>query len=79
MNQTPSTGHLSQQTRHRAWRGWDAILEGVGCLVGCRLQPLDGYVSVCLVLTIEVYESGKESNDQCDQIWSWQQRYYKGT
>ena len=25
------------------------------CLVGCRLPPLDGYVSVCLVLTIEVY------------------------
>ena len=24
-------------------------------LVGCRLPPLDGYVSVCLVLTIEVY------------------------
>ena len=39
-----------------------ATLEGVGyskhaltCLVGCRLPPLDGYVAVCLVLTIEVY------------------------
>ena len=25
------------------------------CLVGCRLPPLDGYVSVGLVLTIDVY------------------------
>ena len=24
-------------------------------LVGCKLPPLDGYVAVCLVLTIEVY------------------------
>ena len=27
------------------------------CLVGCRLPPLDGYVAVCLVLTIEVYSN----------------------
>ena len=27
------------------------------CLVGYRLPPLDGYVSVCLVLTVEVYAS----------------------
>ena len=26
------------------------------CLVGCRLPPVDGYVAVCLVLTIEVYD-----------------------
>ena len=26
------------------------------CLVGCRLPPLDGYVAVCLVLTIDVYD-----------------------
>ena len=25
------------------------------CLVGCRLPSLDGYVAVCLVLTIDVY------------------------
>ena len=25
------------------------------CLVGCKAQPVDGYVIVCLVLTIEVY------------------------
>ena len=25
------------------------------CLVGCRLPPLDGYVVVCLVLTIDVH------------------------
>ena len=25
------------------------------CLIGCRLPPLNGYVAVCLVLTIEVY------------------------
>ena len=45
-------------------------MEGVGCdvggvryskhaltsLVGCRLPPVDGYVAVCLVLTIEVYD-----------------------
>ena len=23
--------------------------------VGCKLPPLDGYVAVCLVLTVEVY------------------------
>ena len=46
--------------------GWGAMLEGVGnskhaltCLVGCRLPPLDSYVSVCLVLTIEVYDTSK--------------------
>ena len=26
------------------------------CLVGSRLPPPDGYVSVCLVLTIQVYD-----------------------
>ena len=26
------------------------------CLIGCRLPPLDGYMAVCLVLTIEVYD-----------------------
>ena len=25
------------------------------CLIGCRLPPLDGYVSVCPVLTIDIY------------------------
>ena len=25
------------------------------CLVGCKIQPVDGYVPVCLVLTIDVY------------------------
>ena len=30
-------------------------LEEVKCLIGCRLPPLDGYTSVCLVLTIDVY------------------------
>ena len=25
------------------------------CLVGCKIQPLDGYVAVCLVLTIDIY------------------------
>ena len=25
------------------------------CLVGCKIQPVDGYVSVCLGLTIDVY------------------------
>ena len=27
------------------------------CLVGCKNLPEDGYVTVCLVLTIEVYKS----------------------
>ena len=26
------------------------------CLVGCKIQPLDGYLAVCLVLTIDVYD-----------------------
>ena len=28
------------------------------CLVGCRLPPLDGYVVVCLVLTIDAFGVG---------------------
>ena len=24
------------------------------CLVGCKIQPVDGYVTVCLVLTIDI-------------------------
>ena len=39
--------------------GVGAMLEGVGyskhaltSLIGCRLPPVDGYVAVCLVLTI---------------------------
>ena len=36
------------------------------CLVGCRLLPQDGHVSVCLVLTIEVYAlaEGDEQQDR---------------
>ena len=30
------------------------------CLIGCRLPPLDGYLAVFLVLTIEVYEIGNK-------------------
>ena len=44
--------------RHRAWREWSIILEGgvqYICLVGCKIKPVDGYVPVCLVLTIDVY------------------------
>ena len=26
------------------------------CFVGCKIQPLDGYLAVCLVLTIDVYD-----------------------
>ena len=41
---------------NKAW-----CLEGVQvqniCIVGCRLPPLDGYVVVCLVLTIELSEA----------------------
>ena len=29
------------------------------CLVGCRLPPLDGYVTVCVVSTIDVYGISK--------------------
>ena len=32
------------------WRGWVQFK----CLVGCRLPPLDGYLAVCLFLTIDV-------------------------
>ena len=28
------------------------------CLVGRKIQPLDGYVAACAVLTIEVYDLG---------------------
>ena len=29
------------------------------CLVGYKIQPVVGYVAVCLVFTIEVYVSNK--------------------
>ena len=38
------------------------IREGVVqciCLVGCKIQPVDGYVAVCLVLTIDFYDRTK--------------------
>ena len=54
---------IYQRPRHVTWRGRGTPLERVGyskhaltCLIGCRLPPLDGYVAVCLVLTIEVYD-----------------------
>ena len=37
------------------------------CLIGCRLPPLDGYVGVCLVLTIEVYVGNRFVNVQPKQ------------
>ena len=37
------------------WRGWVLYIY----LIGCRLPPLDGYVSVCLVLTTEHSPWGK--------------------
>ena len=47
-----------------AWRG------GVqnNSRVGCKLTPLGGYAAVCLVLKIEVYDSGQTIeiySDQC--------------
>ena len=46
----PSTGLFSQQMRH------STLIGGVQdvCLIGWNHYP-DGFVSVCLVLTIEVY------------------------
>ena len=35
----------------KAWRGGVQYIS----LVGCKLPPPDGYMVVCLVLTIEVY------------------------
>ena len=68
----PSTGLFSQQARHSAWRGWGAILEGVGAVqmyICLRLPPLDGYVAVCLVLNIAVNAKGHISfagnDDHC--------------
>ena len=49
----PSTGHFLQQTRH--W-GWGAV-----SLVHCKNWPVDGCVSVCLVLTIDVYANHYKS------------------
>ena len=37
------------------------------CLIGCRFPPLDGYVGVCLVLTIEVYVGNRFVNVQPKQ------------
>ena len=43
--------------------GQGKALGGVGvqyiCLIGCRLSPLDGYVAVRLVLTIDVYDGNQ--------------------
>ena len=50
----PSTGHFLQQTRH--W-GWGAV-----SLVHCKNWPVDGCVSVCLVLTIDVYGISRWKN-----------------
>ena len=47
----PSTGHFLQQTRHWAWRGCGAVL------VRYENWAVDGCVSVCLVLTIDVYDA----------------------
>ena len=37
-----------------------SIIEGVQyiCLVGCEIQPVDGYMAVCRVLKIDVYVVG---------------------
>ena len=35
--------------------GSGGIQIGGGVAVGCKIQPVDGYVSVCLVLTIDVH------------------------
>ena len=40
------------------------------CLVECRLPPLDGYVSVCLVLTIEVY-AFNNANQHALEVGCW--------
>ena len=37
--------------RHRLVEGGVQYIS----LIGCKLPPLDGYVAVCLVLTIEVF------------------------
>ena len=53
-----STGHFLQRTRHRPWRGWSTILEGLGAvhMLDAKFhQCVDGYVAVCLVLTRDVY------------------------
>ena len=43
--------------RHMAWRGvilyWRGVVQYI-CLVGCKIQPIDGHVVVCLVLTVDV-------------------------
>ena len=38
------------------------------CLIGCKLPPLDGYVAVCLVLTIEVYDKRVHTFKSNDSI-----------
>ena len=61
----PSNGQFSQQTRHRVCRGWGTIQRGgvqYICLVRCRLPPQDGYVSVCLVLTLSRYDWGQQAS-----------------
>ena len=35
---------------HIAWGGVQYI-----CLIGCKIQSVDGYVAVCLGLTIDVF------------------------
>ena len=39
-------------------------------LIGCRLSPLDGYVSVCLVLTIVVFGREFGYSFKANQIWA---------
>ena len=43
-----------KRQRFHAWAGRQ--VRGLFILgLGCRLPPLDGYVAVCLVLTIDIY------------------------
>ena len=51
----------ANKAQHLKGAGCDVGGGGVQytCLVGCRLPPLGGYVGMCLVLTIEVYDSIK--------------------
>ena len=30
------------------------------CLVGCKIQPVDGYVAVSLVLTIDIFDKASK-------------------
>ena len=61
----PSCGGILAANEAQGLQGLGTIQRGgvqYICLVRCRLPPQDGYVSVCLVLTLSRYDWGQQAS-----------------